>query len=70
MYEVFISVGKGKNKATMGSIPLSKEKVCNYIKRNPLVKSNTKIKVTNNNTKEVMIGTKSRLCNEFSGRLR
>ena len=60
-YKVFIEVGKGKKKATMGSIPLSnKEKVSNYIKRNPLVRSNTKIEVKNIRTGKVIKATQGR----------
>lgn len=62
-YKVLVEVGKGKNKAVTESIPLpSKDRVCNYIKRNPLVKSNTKVKVTNLNTKKVTIGTQAKFC--------
>ena len=61
-YKVRIEVGKGKNKAVTESIPLSKTRVCNYIKRSPLVKSNTRVKVTDLKTKKVTIGTQSRFC--------
>jgi len=65
-YKVRVEVGKGKNKAITESIPLpSKKRVCNYIKRNPLVKSNTKVKVTNTSTKKVIIGSQSKFCNKF-----
>ena len=65
-YTVFIQSGKGKNKATMGSIHLpSKKRVCNYIKRNPLVKSNTKIEVKNLKNNKTIYGTQSQFCNKF-----
>ena len=64
-YKVRVEVGKGKNKAITESIPLNKSRVCNYIKRNPLVKSNTKIKVTNIQTGKSQIGTQSKFCNKF-----
>lgn len=62
-YKVRIEVGKGKNKAVTESIPLpNKQRVCNYIKRSPLVKSNTKVKVTNIQTGKIQIGTQSKFC--------
>ena len=62
-YKVRIESGKGKNQSITESIPLpNKQRVCNYIKRSPLVKSNTKIKVTNLQTKKVSIGTQSKFC--------
>ena len=66
MYKVRIEVGKGKNKAVTESIPLpNKKRVCNYIKRSPLVRSNTKIKVTNLKNKKIHIGTQSKFCSKF-----
>ena len=60
-YKVFIATGKGKNMATMGSIPLpNKMRVERYIRRNPMVKSNTKIQVTNTRTKKTITATKGR----------
>ncbi len=65
-YKVRIEVGRGKNKSVTESIPLSnKQRVCDYIKRSPLVKSNTNVKVTNIQTRENKIGTRSRFCNRF-----
>lgn len=41
-YKVFVSVGKGKNRATAGSIPLpTRSRVEQYIKKSPLINSNT-----------------------------
>mgnify|MGYP001596339395 CR=1 FL=1 len=65
-YKVRVEVGKGKNKAVTQSIPLPNQKrVCNYIKRSPLVKSNTNVKVTNNKTGKVQIGTQGKFCSRF-----
>jgi len=66
-YKVRVEVGKGKNKAVTESIPLpNKQRVCNYIKRSPLVRSNTNIKVKNLRTGKVTTGTQSKFC----GRMR
>jgi hypothetical protein len=65
-YKVRIEVGKGKNKAITESIPLNKARVCNYIKRSPLVKSNTKVKVTNVRTGKILIGTQYKFCSKFT----
>lgn len=47
-YVVRVEVGKGKNRAVTQSIPLpNKKRMCAYIQRNPLIRSNTKFKVTN-----------------------
>jgi len=60
-YKVFVEVGRGKNRATMRSVPLkTKQKVFDYIKRNPLVRSNTKVKVTNTRTGKTIIATQGR----------
>ena len=65
-YIVRVEVGKGKNKAITQSIPLpNKKRVSNYIKRNPLVRSNTDIKVKNTRTKKTVTGKQSRF---FAGR--
>ena len=62
-YKVRIEVGKGKNKTVTESISLpTKKRVCNYIKRSPLVRSNTKVKVTNLRTNKSTIGTQSKFC--------
>lgn len=62
-YKVRVEVGKGKNHSVTESIPLpSKDRVCNYIKRSPLVKSNTKVKVTNLQTGKVTVGTQAKFC--------
>lgn len=62
-YVVMIEVGKGKNRAYTQSVPLpNRERVCRYIKRSPLVRSNTKIKVKNLRTKKVMVGDQYRFC--------
>ena len=68
-YKVRIEVGKGKNKAVTESVPLpNKKRVCNYIKRSPLVNPNTKVKVTNINTNKITVGTQSRFCAKFGRR--
>lgn len=64
-YKVRIEVGKGKNKAITESIPLSRKRACVYIKRSPLVKSKTIVKITNLNTGEVNHGTPHKLCGRF-----
>ena len=65
-YKVRIEVGKGKDKSVTESIPLpNKTRVCNYIKRSPLVRSNTKVNVTNIQTGKIHIGTESRFCSRF-----
>ena len=61
-YTVRVEVGKGKNRTVMQSIPLPKKRVCGYIKRNPAVRSNTKVKVTNLKNKKLMILTQSTFC--------
>jgi len=62
-YIVKVETGKGKNKSVSQSIPLPNQKrVCNWIKRNPMVKSNTNIKVTNTRTKKTSAGKESRFC--------
>lgn len=62
-YKVRIEVGKGKNRAVTESIILpNKERVCNYIKRSPLVRSNTQVKVTETNTGKVHFGTRAKFC--------
>ena len=66
-YKVHIEVGKGKNKAVTESIPLTnKKRVCNYIKRSPLVNSNTKIRVKNLKTRKTTIGTQHKFCSKFN----
>jgi hypothetical protein len=46
-YKVFVSVGKGKNRATEGSIPLpTRSRVERWIKRSSLIRSNTNVQVT------------------------
>lgn len=63
-YKVFISVGKGKNRTTMGSIELpNKQRVSDYIKKNPLGNYKTKVRVTDTITKEVKTGKKIRFYN-------
>ncbi|HEY0087317.1 MAG TPA: hypothetical protein VGB37_00645 [Candidatus Lokiarchaeia archaeon] len=65
-YKVRVEVGKGKNRAVTESISLpSKKRVCNYIKRSPLVKSNTNVKVTNLSNGKVTIGTQSKFCSKI-----
>jgi len=62
-YKVFVEVGKGKNRATEGSTPLpNKQRVCNWIKRSSLVRSNTKVRVTNTRTGKTITGTQGRFC--------
>jgi len=58
-YKVFISVGKGKNLATSGSIRLStKQDVANWVKRHPLGNSRTEIKVRDLGKRKTITGTK------------
>jgi hypothetical protein len=65
-YLVRVEVGLGKNQAITQSIPLpNKKRVCSYIKQNPLVKSNTRIKVTNLKNNKITFGTQGRFCNPF-----
>jgi len=64
-YKIRVEVGKGKNRAVTESTPIPKKRVCSWIKENPLVRSNTQVKVTNIKTKEVQIGTQSKFCNRF-----
>ena len=64
-YVVRVEVGKGKNRSVTQSIPLSKKRACAYIKRNPLVRSNTKVKVTNMKTGNTQTGTQGKFCNRF-----
>ena len=46
-YKVFVSVGKGKNRATAGSIPLpTRTRVEQYIRKSPLIRGNTNVQVT------------------------
>jgi len=60
-YKIFVEVGKGKNKSTAGSIPLpNKSRVENWIRKSPLVRSNTKIKVTNTRTGKITTGNERR----------
>lgn len=60
-YKIFVEVGKGKNKSTSGSTPLpNKSRVENWIRRSPLIRSNTKIKVTNTRTGKITTGTQGR----------
>jgi len=63
-YKVRIEVGRGKNLAISESIPLpNKQRVASFIKRSPLVKSNTNVKVTNLRTKKTLFGKSARFCN-------
>ncbi len=65
-YKVRIDVGRGKNRSVSESVPLpNRQRVCRFIKRSPLVKTGTKIKVTNIRTKKTLTGTQSRFCNPF-----
>jgi len=65
-YRVRIEVGKGKNRAVTESISLpNKQRVCNYIKRSPLVRSNTKVRVKNLRTGKVNVGTQSKFCTRW-----
>ena len=64
-YNVRVDVGKGKNRAVMESIPIPKKRVCGWIRENPLVRSNTKVKVTNIQTGKTQIGTQSEFCNRL-----
>lgn len=58
-YKVFISTGKGKNYASTGSIELpTKERVSNYIKRNPLGNYKTKVSVYDTQSKKTKSGSK------------
>ena len=63
-YKVFISSGRGKNKSTMGSVELpTKERVSEYVKRNSLGTSSTKIRVTNVSTGQVLRARKRHFYN-------
>jgi len=64
-YKVRVETGYGKNRTVTESIPLPKKRVCAYIKRNPLVKSNTNVKVTNLSTGKVTIGKQSKFCSKI-----
>jgi len=65
-YKVRIEVGKGKNKSVTESIPLpNKKRVCAYIKRSPLVKSNTQVKVTDLKNDKTEIGTQFHFCRKI-----
>lgn len=56
-YLVKIKTGSGKNKSRSGSIPLpNKQRVVNYIKRSPIVKSSSRICVKNTRTGKTMCG--------------
>lgn len=60
-YKVFISIGKGKNKASMGSTLLkNKQAVVNWVKRNPIGNYRTHVTVTNTRTKKRIEGQKVR----------
>lgn len=60
-YKVFVEVGKGKNRSTSGSVSLSnKQKVSNWIKKSPFVRSNTNVKVTNLKTGKTITATRGR----------
>ena len=60
-YIVRIEIGKGKRKSISQSIPLpTKMRVNTYIRKHPLVKSNTTIKVTNTRTKKTIIDKPAR----------
>lgn len=71
-YIVKIKVGKGKDMARTQSVPLpNKSRVERYIKRSPLVKSNTKIIVTNTTSKKTVTGTEGKfLRNPFTKKYR
>lgn len=63
-FVVRIVVGRGKNRSVTQSIPLpNKKRVVGFIKRNPFVRSNTNIQVTNLRTKKIMMGKESRFLN-------
>lgn len=65
-YKVRIEVGKGKNRAVTESIALpNKKRVCAYIKRSPLVKSNTTVKVTNLSNGRVTTGKQHKFCSKL-----
>lgn len=58
-YKVFISSGSGKNRATMGSIELpTKQRVAEYVKRNPLGTYKTKVRVTDTSSGKVHVARK------------
>lgn len=57
---VRIESGKGKNRSVRQSIPLpNKERVRAYVKRNPVGRSDTPVKITNTVTKKTKTFTKS-----------
>lgn len=60
-YTVSVKVGKGFNRSTSQSIPLpNKDRVVNYIKNNPMIKSNTNIELKNNTNKELITGKRAK----------
>ena len=69
---VKIKVGKGKNITRTQSIPLpNKDRVCRYVRKSPLVKSNTNIRVTNTKTKKTVTGKQGKFWkNPFTKKFR
>ncbi|MFW6129902.1 MAG: hypothetical protein ACOC56_01885 [Atribacterota bacterium] len=70
-YIVKVETGRGKKKSISQSVPLpNKKRVSTYIKRNPLIKSGTEIKVKDTRKKKTFKGTKGKflqnpITNEF-----
>ena len=65
-YKVRVEVGRGNNRATTESIALpNKKRVCAYIKRNPLIKSNTNIRVKNLSNGRITTGTQYKFCSKM-----
>lgn len=62
-YKVRVEIGKGKNHAVSESIPLpNRQRVCRFIRENPMVRSNTQVRVTNLRTGKVTIGNQAKFC--------
>jgi hypothetical protein len=66
-WKVRVETGKGtKNHAVMESIPLpNRKRVCAFIKRNPMVRSNTIVKVKNLSNGKITRGTQYDFCSKF-----
>lgn len=56
-YVVRVETGKGMNRAITQSVPLpNKERVAIYIRKNPLIRSNTNVYVFNTITRKGITG--------------
>lgn len=62
-YVVRVEVGKGKNRSVMESIILpTPERVMAYCKRNPLIRSNTRVQITNTKTRKQIVTSGDGAC--------